>query len=683
MKGEAAIFLLLASLHLQLTKSFIAYDCGMPSINITTLDTLHIRDCNKPISDPQVTDTAIQLLQIKDFSSIHVKQCKIEILRTVLRCGMYSHVSAVNEGLIGYIEEVAKDECIKIHNTKSFSTRRATFDQIIINQTISRPITLAGSLASDGTCAGEYYSDYYGSWNSVVVFGQIKFTMTDYQASVNLEKNEIILRSGIRCGFTSESCMDSEDGNTYWEVKQTNCNSKSFSILYEGPANKTIDKEKKETVFSVASDSVSFALASRGSEKICGYPITKTEHPKLFIIDGSTEHHFFHDLEYDPKNLDIFVYLNSKLIFLERHMRHQIINLYNEVAVKHCELSNQLLRTELSTQAIRPADFAYSFMKKKGYMSYRAGETVHISKCLPVEVTVRETKECYQELPVSRGNISLFMTPVTRILVNTANKIQCNKIVAPMYYVNDQWIKLSPEIHRVIPPEVIASNLNINWTYEAPINLASGGIYSDKDIKQLKEVIMFPLEKPTVLNTIAREATGHYSQNHGLQLNTLLDKEALQSTIKETWNKIFNDFEKIGNLSAIVMGIWMVGKIIKFIIDTLIHGYALHAVYGWSLYLVGAVWDSITNLLLHLRRGIRVISYNNNSNIEAITQNNELHTSPTLTTLSISNEKNSNEGTSKEGSAKEGSSKEEYHNEGISKETFLKEGTKSQLYPSL
>ncbi|KYN00133.1 hypothetical protein ALC62_09094 [Cyphomyrmex costatus] len=32
----------------------------------------------------------------------------------------------------------------------------------------------------------------------------------------------------------------------------------------------------------------------------------------------------------------------------------------------------------------------------------------------------------------------------------------------------------------------------------------------------------------------------------------------------------------------------------------MIHGYALHTMYGWSLHLVGAIWSSVTHLLLHL-----------------------------------------------------------------------------------
>jgi len=41
---------------------------------------------------------------------------------------------------------------------------------------------------------------------------------------------------------------------------------------------------------------------------------------------------------------------------------------------------------------------------------------------------------------------------------------------------------------------------------------------------------------------------------------------------------------------------------IKLIIDTVIHGYTLHTMYRWSLNLIGALWDSVTKLLLHLAR---------------------------------------------------------------------------------
>ncbi|KAK0156664.1 hypothetical protein PV328_012464 [Microctonus aethiopoides] len=61
-------------------------------------------------------------------------------------------------------------------------------------------------------------------------------------------------------------------------------------------------------------------------------------------------------------------------------------------------------------------------------------------------------------------------------------------------------------------------------------------------------------------------------------------------------------FNTIGTYGVTLMGIWMVVRFIKFSVDIIVHGYALHTIFGWSLWLLGAVWDSVTNLLIHLNR---------------------------------------------------------------------------------
>lgn len=43
-------------------------------------------------------------------------------------------------------------------------------------------------------------------------------------------------------------------------------------------------------------------------------------------------------------------------------------------------------------------------------------------------------------------------------------------------------------------------------------------------------------------------------------------------------------------------------RLAKLIVDTIIHGYALHSIYDWSIHLFGSIWSSVTHLLLHLGR---------------------------------------------------------------------------------
>ena len=44
----------------------------------------------------------------------------------------------------------------------------------------------------------------------------------------------------------------------------------------------------------------------------------------------------------------------------------------------------------------------------------------------------------------------------------------------------------------------------------------------------------------------------------------------------------------------------MLCRLIKLMVDTIIHGYAIYRLYGFSIHLLGAIWNSVTQLLLHL-----------------------------------------------------------------------------------
>ena len=62
------------------------------------------------------------------------------------------------------------------------------------NQTVFRSATLAEHVDNDGTCHGSTYSDPYGTWTDVIVLATLTFTLVDYEATVRLNTNKVILR---------------------------------------------------------------------------------------------------------------------------------------------------------------------------------------------------------------------------------------------------------------------------------------------------------------------------------------------------------------------------------------------------------------------------------------------------------------------------------------------------------
>lgn len=111
---------------------------------------------------------------------------------------------------------------------------------------------------------------------------------------------------------------------------------------------------------------------------------------------------------------------------------------------------------------------------------------------------------------------------------------------------------------------------------------------------------MFPMEKPSMLNTIARGAMGQDIPPGSFSMMNLMDEESLNRIAESAGARLWQGFVTFGSASAGILAIFMTIRFIKLIIDTIIHGYALYSIYGWSLHLLGAIWTSVTNLLLYL-----------------------------------------------------------------------------------
>ena len=64
----------------------------------------------------------------------------------------------------------------------------------------------------------------------------------------------------------------------------------------------------------------------------------QTEHPKLLIFETRPGNSFLENKHLEVQNMDIFTYVNSKFIYVERHIRTEINSLYHGVLTQRCIL---------------------------------------------------------------------------------------------------------------------------------------------------------------------------------------------------------------------------------------------------------------------------------------------------------------------------------------------------------
>ncbi|EZA59596.1 hypothetical protein X777_00265, partial [Ooceraea biroi] len=456
-----------------------------------------------------------------------------------------------------------------------------------------------------GRDTGSQYTDGYGSWDNVVVQAVIRVTLLTSEAPIKRSSDEVILPSGTRCASSKGYCTDSDRTEFYWtSTPSDSCHFDRYDILYEGVATKLTPKELQSApvTYTVTSQETTFALTKTAEFNLCGYKLYRTEHPKLLILETQRERTFKIRSKTSVDNLDIFAYVNSKFIYEEKYVKTQLNHLYRDIMEQKCALERQIFQNALSLASIAPDEMAARILKAPGYTAIVAGEVIHLVKCVPVQCKIRHVDTCYNELLVTYQNASLFLLPRFRILTKVGTPRDCNELLPTMYRIHDTWFRMSLRPTETLPPPVIQPLTKPTWKYVSPSSLATSGIYTNEDLDRLRNHIMFPVEKPSMLNTIARGAMGHEVPPGSISMLNLLDDTSLDRIAETAGNKLWKGFMSFGSASAGVIGLILLLRLAKLVVDTIIHGYALHSVYGWSLHLLVAIWTSVTNLLLHLGR---------------------------------------------------------------------------------
>jgi len=138
-----------------------------------------------------------------------------------------------------------------------------------------------------------------------------------------------MLKSGTICELNNGFCIDYEDGYTFWKPMATSsCNFHQYHV-HEGLATKMmIDTANSPTIYTLTTEDITFALTKTKEQPLCGYTLLRTEHPKLFILETRKRDTFAARGAIPVNNLDIFTYVNSKFVYVEKHIRRQMTSLY-------------------------------------------------------------------------------------------------------------------------------------------------------------------------------------------------------------------------------------------------------------------------------------------------------------------------------------------------------------------
>lgn len=416
--------LLLLSLVIGRAAAVIGYDCSGERLNVTTISLTEVGGCNDFTTDVSVTPQLVHLIQLAEYDKAHVMHYKVIVDRTVRYCGAMHRNYDVAYGYRTYVYEMSREACQALHRFNRTNLWGIDSGLITPNSTNYVEFNMGGWTSPDGYCGGVDFTDAYGQWKSVYVRAKVQIIVRDYYASVQLDSGRVILETGTQCNLKDGHCTDATHGDTYYDPSpQTDCTS-HYRTIRITEANKTISTDHNKVVYVASMKEISFALTRGRAVDICGKRVFRTDHPKLFISEiDPTDSLKLNLKRVTEEDIDIATYLNSKLVHLNYHWERQMTIMYSNILKKECELERKVLEQALVLATVAPDEMAKAIMKEPGYMAVIAGEVAHLVKCVPVEVTIRHVDECYQELAVSKGNDSYFLSPRTKILRTIGTQI--------------------------------------------------------------------------------------------------------------------------------------------------------------------------------------------------------------------------------------------------------------------
>ncbi|XP_044744749.1 uncharacterized protein LOC123306695 [Coccinella septempunctata] len=297
---------------------------------------------------------------------------------------------------------------------------------------------------TDGTCKGTTYQENGQTWQDVVITASVKIRVSDYEARVKIDKNEISLLGGVTCPYLKGYCFDTTLGEVTWENEPLATCEEALSLLYHGQADLVSNRVTSEQILVIEDSTKVFAVTLIKKVVTSQIEIWQTEHPRILVWQEARRDRIRPKMNILPHNADLMAYVNSKFLYVEQAYTRKLDQLYTDTVYRRCLLQREILRKRLLMAPSVPNTLSQLVKEHGGYVGRVLGEVLYIMRCVPRTVIVRRAEKCYNELPILVNNQSKFMAPVTRIIQTYAEEVDCNGLMPPLHKIDDQWMGLSP-----------------------------------------------------------------------------------------------------------------------------------------------------------------------------------------------------------------------------------------------
>lgn len=509
--------MLFAYLFIPAVAGLVAFDCNSKSVNLTTISLVSTPSCETKVQNITTEQVKIAVTQSTEKYELEFFRCHIESWNYMGRCGR-SIDTFHNAGLFSSISHPSRESCTRMHQQGLLSVMSSS-EMIDVtvkpNEQTRFSYVSRGSVDASGSCTpGPTLYREGRVYERPLVNTELIITLSTGVGMVMVEENQIRFPNGKSCKLSDNNCFDSDYGEVFWSTPTPSCEGPESekSLVYEGRATLVTDHTGNKTVQYVQVNYGGYdfqVLLDDRNEMVCGYRSSYTEHPSLFVTFLSQTGPVF-PLKRRVTSVDVSLlnFVNSKLVYSFRHVKQEVNRLFELFNQDRCNAHNRITQNMMSLALLSPQEFAYMY-GGPGYSAVTRGEVVYLAKCRPVPVIPDlEEEGCFNELPVVYNNVTMYLTPRSRILISVGTPLPCLPDLLPKYFLNDNWyVRTSHGLITVPHPNVITPDV-LEYEFRELSGITGGGLYRTEMIKQYQNALISPMVESVITSRVVGSLNG-------------------------------------------------------------------------------------------------------------------------------------------------------------------------------
>lgn len=574
--------------------AFLAYDCRNASLTVEAYSLLDTQTCSEEQPDygydRQLT---MEIVQLKSDRWVEVGWCRVYLTSVSQHCGMSSHAGPLRWHKLQELIPVPPTACRDALEKGSFILRGVALNATL-GATVTQKFFSAGSLDRDSNCEsgtlnvnGIQYKGQTGSEIYTVTVSREMAKVSDASGMIRLP-GDILAQEG------DLSAQDGLGGTFIWSRETGDCDDR-MSFVYFGPVRVLTNSTKTLSGgLAVLEDPVrgQFAgLEIQEATVLCGYTAYRTHIRGVLILAVLGRESRISKSSFDPGTISDITRLETEISFLHVRTSMDIRDKIRQVRSAVCTNRVELARARLEMVAGTDKPYSLRRVFGPGHIAIKAGATVYVGKCQPVQVVPEAYPNCTSEIPVMLNGSRLFVDPITLVLQMTGTILPCSAIGPARWEIGGAWYCSYPEIRechtpKKIPVDDVVIDVGSNPTYGLGKSLYSQA--QQEEFESLRNTIG---ARPSYVADASMRA--FHSRSHTGSLGSGLSEWAMEGIVERVGWEYIPFFWLFGVYASWALLVCLCFSVLNMVAHVLIRAYHISLVRGVGWWMVASLFGAV------------------------------------------------------------------------------------------